>query len=130
MSEEKYPDTIELKLTLRFSESSFNSTKMKYLIEISQENLERLQAGKYVEGSIRKDEQTGNLVFRAYNRKSVKRRKDVTICHLEHGWLKESSNRIKFFNSVDKKVGALQISKAMTRELEFAMDEMFLQNIL
>jgi len=69
------------------------------------------------------------ICFKAYNCKS-KGERDQLIVALETGWLKESSQRIKFFSSVKKEVGALQVSKVMNRELETAMDELFLQNII
>lgn len=102
---------------------------MKKYIEISAETLERLETGKYVAGSLQRDKETGKLVFTGWKRSTKKRNRDKTICRLEHGWLKESAERIKFFNSVDKKVGAVLISKAMSRELDFAMEELFLLNI-
>ena len=102
---------------------------MKKYIEVSAETLDRLQAGKYVAGSLQRDKETGKLVFTGWKRSTKKRNRDKTIVCLEHGWLKESAERIKFYNSVDKKVGAVLISKAMSRELEFAIDELFLREI-
>ena len=102
---------------------------MKKFIEVSAETLDRLQAGKYVAGSLQRDKETGKLVFTGWKRSTRKRNRDKVICRLEHGWLKESAERIKFYNSVDKKVGAVLISKAMSRELEFAIDELILREI-
>jgi hypothetical protein len=39
--------------------------------------------------------------------------------------LKESRQKIKFFNSIKKSTGALRISKAMERELQAAVKGMF-----
>ena len=92
---------------------------MKKYIEIPAEALENLENGKYVEGSLHKCKQTGKIVFRAYNRISRKK-KDRIIRQLENGWLKESATRIKFFNSVKKSLGIVQVGEVMERELEKA----------
>ncbi len=102
---------------------------MKKYIEISAETLERLETGKYVAGSLQRDKETGKLVFTGWKRSTKKRNRDKTICRLEHGWLKESAERYKFYNSVDKAIGVVQVSKAMSRELEYAIDELFLREI-
>ncbi|MBO7417345.1 MAG: hypothetical protein J6U14_00185 [Bacteroidaceae bacterium] len=102
---------------------------MKKYIEISAETLERLETGKYVAGSLQRDKETGKLVFTGWKRSTKKRNRDKTICRLEHGWLKESAERYKFYNSVDKAIGVVQVANAMSRELEFAMEELFLLNI-
>ena len=101
---------------------------MQKYIEISAETLERLQAGKYVAGSLQRDKETGKLVFTGWKRSTKKRNRDKVISRLEHGWLKESAHRYKFFNSVDKAIGVVQVAQAMSRELEFALDELFLEN--
>ena len=103
---------------------------MQKYIEISAETLERLQAGKYVAGSLQRDKETGKLVFTGWKRSTKKRNRDKVICYLEHGWLKESAERIKFYNSVDKAIGVVQVAQAMTRELEYAMDDLFLENFI
>ncbi len=100
---------------------------MKKYIEISAETLERLETGKFVAGSLQRDKETGKLVFTGWKRSTKKRYRDKTICRLEHGWLKESAERYKFYNSVDKAIGVIQVANAMTRELEFAFEELILR---
>lgn len=102
---------------------------VKYIV-ISEETLARMEAGKYVDGSIHKDKLTGELIFRAFNRKSPVRRKDRVICQLEHGWLKESAERIKFYSSVKKSVGVIQVGKAMGKDLNIAVNEMIIDKII
>ncbi len=98
-------------------------------IEVSAEALKSINNGKYVEGSIHMDEKTGKLVFHAYNRKPKKVHNRV-VCYLEHGWMMESAERIKFYNSIDKRVGAVQIGNAMQRELKQAVTELIDSNII
>ena len=125
MGEEKYPDVIELKLKLRFSPIRLtNLTNMRKFIEIPMEVLERLLAGKCVEGSLRYDAVTGKIVFKAYNRQSRQpgyvRPKDKLLASLEHGWLKESPKCIKYYCAVKKSIGIPRILCAMDREMKIA----------
>ena len=90
---------------------------MKKLIYIDEEVLVRLMEGKYVECSLHRDKWTGVITFNAWVRKKPKYQKDRVICQLENGWLKESPKRIKFYNSVKKELGTLQVSEIMEREL-------------
>ena len=89
---------------------------MKKFIEIEENVLVRLMEGKCVEGSLRRDKSTGRIVFRAYHRKHRKRKKDKLIAQLEHGWLKESPRRIKYYCAVKKAIGTARIISAMERE--------------
>jgi hypothetical protein len=102
---------------------------MKKYIEISDEALQRLTNGKYVEGSLHRDPDTGKLVFKAYVRMSSEQ-KDRTIKALEHGWLKESPTRYKFFNSVKKEIGYRLVNVAMHRELKDAMNALEVEKII
>ena len=102
---------------------------MKKFIEVSEETMVRLMEGKCVEGSLRVDELTNKVVFRAYNRVSH-RRKDRVIAYLEHGWIKESSQRYKFYNSVRKDIGVTKVSVVMHRELGTAMEEVKVDRML
>ena len=102
---------------------------MKKYIEISEEVLAHLVNGKCVEGSLRRDEWTGRIAFRAYNRKSPFRHERV-ICQLENGWLKESPQRYKFFNSVRKDLGRRLVDVVMHRELKSAMGALEIEEIL
>ena len=77
----------------------------KKYIQIEEEVLVRLVEGKYVEGSLHRDKWTGQITFRAYNRQSRKRKKDKLIRYLEHGWVKESTKNLKYYESIPKKIG-------------------------
>ena len=92
---------------------------------IEEESWKQLQNGKTLVGELKTDIKTGKLHFKAWRRESKSRRRDRTIVALEHGWLKESRQKIKFFNSIKKSTGALRISKAMERELQAAVKGMF-----
>ena len=54
-------------------------------IEIEAGVMKRLTEGRYVEGSLHRDQQTGRLRFRAYNRSPRRKGKDRLVCQLEHG---------------------------------------------
>ena len=68
---------------------------MKKYIDIPLETLERRVEGKCVEGSLRRDQFTGKITFRAYLRQSRMHQKDKLIKKLPWGWVKESMERIK-----------------------------------
>ena len=96
---------------------------MKKYIQIEEEVLVRLVEGKYVEGSLHRDEWTGKITFRAYHRKPrVKRKCDRLIALLEHGWVKESTDRIKVYESVPKILGAPRVMTILDREHKAAKD--------
>jgi len=94
---------------------------MKKYIEVEEEVLERLVTGKYVEGSLHRDEWTGKLTFKAYNRQK-KTRTDKLLKALEHGWVKESAARIKVYESIPKALGPERIQDIIDRENEDIMD--------
>ncbi len=91
--------------------------------------MERLVEGKCVEGSLRRDQWTGVVTFKAFNRKP-RGSKDKVICQLENGWLKESPKRIKFYNSVKKELGRRMVDVVMHRELNTAMETLEIEEIL
>ena len=107
-----------------------NEGTVKKYIMLSEEALKRLKEGKFVEGSLHVDKENGKIIFNAWNRKSPKRATDRLICELENGWLKESAERIKFFNSVKKEVGQRIIALAMHRDLKTAMQALLKENYL
>ena len=103
--------------------------QIKKYIEIPEEILVGLAEGRYVEGSLHRDEWTGRLTFKAYNCQSQRRSKDTLVCPLETGWLKESPQRIKFYSSVKKELGVAEINNAMERDLNKAMSELFMTKL-
>lgn len=102
-------------------------------IILTSEAMERLKSGERVEGSLRLNAETGKLTFNVWNRRKTKRSEERIIRHLEHGWLKESSRRIKFFSSVKKELGRRLVDQTIHRELKTAMTtlevEEFFNNI-
>ena len=104
-------------------------TSCKKYIEIPMEVMERLVEGKCVEGSLRRDKWTGKVTFRAYQRQSRNRHERV-VCQLENGWLKESPQRYKFYNSVRKDLGRRMVDVVMHRELNTAMQTLEIEEIL
>ena len=103
---------------------------MKKLVLIDEEVLVRLVEGKYVEGSLHRDQWTGVIIFKAWVRKCPKHPKDRVICQLENGWLKESPLRYKFYNSVKKELGRRMVDVVMHRELNTAMQALEIEEIL
>ena len=99
--------------------------KVIKMIEIPVEALERLKAGKYVDGSLCVDKLNNQLTFRAFHRKPRVRKRDRVICYHANGWLKESENNLKFFASVDKRVGAVCACQTMDDELQYVTKELF-----
>ncbi len=82
---------------------------MKKFIEIEMGVLERLVEGKCVEGSLRRDEWTGKICFRAYNRLSRNHGTDRLVKKLPWGWVKESMQHIKVIGCFPKDVGSAQV---------------------
>ena len=102
---------------------------MRKYVEIPMEAMDRLMGDKCVEGSLRRDKQTGRIIFRAYQRQPRDRHERV-VCQLENGWLKESPQRYKFYNSVRKDLGRRLVDVVMHRELNAAMQVLEVEEIL
>ena len=97
-------------------------------IEIKNEKevLNSLKGGRIVNGRLAlvKTEDGGQQIeFIAYNRKN-KHTKDRLIVELEHGWLKESPKRLKFFCSVKKALEIPHVQLAMQSDMNMAMAEL------
>jgi hypothetical protein len=95
---------------------------MRKSIQIEEEVLVRLVEGKCVEGSLRRDKWTGQLTFRAYNRQPQIRKKDKLIRSMEHGWVKESVARYKYYESIPKKVGMASVISILERDTKVAKE--------
>ncbi len=93
---------------------------MKKYIEVSIETLQAITNGRRVEGSLGVDE-SGNIAFKPYNRNRL-RKKDKVICYTEHGWVKESPERIKVYESLPKRLGAVGMAVALDREVDLVTD--------
>lgn len=94
--------------------------EMRKFIEIDMEVLERLVEGKRVEGALRRDEWTGRLMFKAYKRSTPMRHRDRLIRRLEHGWVKESQERIKVYETIPKEIGTARVMAVIDRETKEA----------
>ena len=73
------------------------------------ELLKLLLDGKYIQGVLYMDQNTGRITFKAYNRQPRPREKDVLVKKLPWGWVKESVARIKVFGSFPKDVGTAHV---------------------
>ncbi len=88
--------------------------------------MQSVMDGKRVEGALRL-QLTSNgthteVGFKAYVRSVKKRAKVRVIKHLEHGWVKETSKRIKVYNSLPKKIGAKRLVQVLERETKVASE--------
>jgi len=86
---------------------------MKKYIELSDEVIARLVSGKCVEGSLHREEWTGKVTFRAYQRQPRVREKDRLVKKLPWGWVKESIERIKVYGSFPKDMGSAAVMGLM-----------------
>ena len=84
--------------------------------------LEALASGKRLVGELYIDEVTRQLTFKAFDRSGKKRKKDKTIRHLEHGWLKESAKNLKYYESIPKKVGMASVISILERDTKIAKE--------
>ena len=80
------------------------------------EALTKLKAEKRLEGVLFIDKTDGSIKFKAYNRKPRVRLKDRIIRYLEHGWVKESPDRIKVYESLPKNIGTARMMSVLERE--------------
>lgn len=86
--------------------------------------MEGLRTGKRIEGVLYLDKESGMPTFKAYNRQPHgSRPKDKLLCYLEHGWVKESVQRIKLFESLPKRIGAARMIETLERETVEAANE-------
>lgn len=86
------------------------------------ELLGRLMGGKRVQGVLFIDEKTGRLTFKPYYSRGQHRVRDWLIHKLEHGWVKESEERIKVFESIPKDLGTARVMGILDREMNDAKD--------
>ena len=84
--------------------------------------LEALASGKRLVGELYIDEVTRQLTFKAFDRSGKKRKKDKTIRHLEHGWLKESAKNLKYYESIPKKIGMANVISILERDTKVAKE--------
>ena len=90
-------------------------------VEISEETWARMLTGKRVEGTIGLDKWTGKKDFNAFHRKA-KKLHDKLIKKLPWGWVKESKERIKVYESVPKSLGLEKLILMLDDEHTSATD--------
>ena len=93
---------------------------MRKIIELSEEVIARLVCGKCVVGSLHRDEWTGKVTFRAYQRIPREREKDRMVKKLPWGWVKESLERVKRYSSVPKEMTLAEKLTVLDEEHELA----------
>ena len=94
-------------------------------VNIKNENsvMNALHKGLKVEGRLwlEKSERGEWIIcFDRYNRKPQTKRHNRLICRLEHGWVKESVERIKVYESIPKEIGTPRILAVIDRETKEA----------
>ncbi len=89
------------------------------IVQVTDEVNALLKQGKKVPGQIMVDLENCVIVFKAFN-KSKRRKKDLLLKTLEHGWVKESPARIKVYDSLPKGLGTKRIIRALEREMNEA----------
>ena len=96
-------------------------------VEFKNENIvmNALKKGLKVEGRLWLEEtEDGKFViwFQQYNRKPQPKQRNWLIRRLEHGWVKESPERIKVYESLPKRLGAVGMAVALDREVDLVTD--------
>ena len=101
---------------------------MKVQVEMSNDVLQAIMNGKFVEGSLRLQLSSmgthSEVGFRPYNRKPRVKCHDRMVHRMEHGWVKESKERIKLFESVPKELGTARIVAVIDREIKEAKNSL------
>ena len=106
-------------------------TTKKYITIINARvALNTLTVMKRLEGVLYFDQDTGKLMFKAYNRKPRLRLKDRLIRVLEHGWVKESEQRIKVYESIPKDLGTARVMSVLDREMKEAKSALIDREII
>ena len=118
---------IELKLKTSLSPDTHQFESIMKKIEIKNEQvvMNALKKGLKVEGRLWLEEtEDGELIiwFQQYDRKPRRLYCDRLIRRLEHGWVRESVERIKVFESIPKDLGTSRLISVMDREHQTAKD--------
>ena len=94
------------------------------------ELISKLYTGRRVQGVLFLDENTGKLTFKPYYSRGLHRAKDWLIRRLEHGWVKESAERIKVYESIPKQLGTARVMGIIDRETKEAKDALIDREII
>ena len=113
---------------------SQHSKEMKK-IEIRNEHeiINVLKSGRRVEGRlmlVTAGDGQKHIEFLAYNRTDRRRPQDRIVAALEHGWVKESAERIKVYESIPKKLGTVRVCSVLQREIKEVQNILQLEEIL
>ena len=121
----EHPETdVGPNLKADLSKTQVSMRKFIFIINAI-ELLQLLMSGKYVQGVLYIDKNTGLLTFRAYNRKPRNHVSDELVHQMESGWVKESAEKYKLFISVYKKLGLARILSILDRETKEAKNALF-----
>ena len=101
---------------------------IKKYIEIPEAALFRIDNNQYAHGSLHRDPETGKIVFNLH--KPRIHRRDRLIRSLEHGWVKESPARYKFFESIPKKIGMASVIGVLERDAKVAKETLIDHEII
>lgn len=91
-------------------------------VEISKETWARMLTGKRVEGTLGLSRMTGKKDFNAFHRNSRSRLRDKLVKKLPWGWVKESKERIKVYESLPKEMGICRLLDTLDDEHRAAED--------
>lgn len=91
-------------------------------VEISEETWARMLTGRRVEGTIGYDKWTGKKDFNMFHRRTRSRLRDRLIKKLPWGWVKESRERIKLYESIPKEFGVMKVLETLNEEYETATE--------
>ena len=95
----------------------------KYIIVLDAiKLLAMLACGKRVQGVLYIDQDTGRLTFKPYYTRGIHGANDILVKTLEHGWVKESSKRIKVYESLPKEIGTVRMMSTLDREMKVAKE--------
>ena len=100
----------------------------KKFIEIPEAALARIDNNQYAHGSLHRDPETGKIVFNLHKQRI--HRRDRLIRSLEHGWVKESPARYKFFESIPKKIGMASVIGVLERDAKVAKETLIDHEII
>jgi hypothetical protein len=85
-------------------------------VRISEETMARMLTGKRVEGTLGYDLMTCVKSFNMFHRASRSRLRDKLVKKLPWGWVKESQERYKVFESVPKELGMARVLSILDEE--------------
>ena len=109
----------------KFRHPSLTNRKIMKRVEFKNESIvmNLLKKGFKVEGRLWLEEtEDGKFIiwFDRYNRKPQPKQRNWLIRRLEHGWVKESVERIKVYESIPKDIGTAKVLAVIDGETKEA----------